>query len=148
MPNKRFKPLIDRSFYIIWIPTAVLLIAATAIACSSRIALAILIATDLFTLYFFLTSLVGYVELREDSVYIKLGFIMKLDIPYERIRGFSRARKIYSDSTVSIKNSLEHVNIKYNKFDLVSVSVVTNDELIFEIEKRIKAKFLQNNANL
>lgn len=148
MPNKRFKPLIDKTFYIIWIPTAVLLTAATVISLSSLLALLILIATDLFTLYFLLSSLAGYVELRDESVFIKLGFIMKLDIPYEKIRGFSRARKIYSDSTVSIKNSLEHVNIKYNKFDLVSVSVVTNDELIEEIERRIQAKLKQNNAIL
>lgn len=140
MQNKRFKPLIDKTFYIIWIPTAVLLAVATVISLSSLLALLILIATDLFALYFLLSSLAGYVELREESVFIKLGFIMKIDIPYEKIRGFSRQRKIYSDSTVSIKNSLEHVNIKYNKFDLVSVSVVTNDELIREIEKRIQAK--------
>ena len=125
---------------MIWIPTAVLLAVATVISLSSLLALLILIATDLFALYFLLSSLAGYVELREESVFIKLGFIMKIDIPYEKIRGFSRQRKIYSDSTVSIKNSLEHVNIKYNKFDLVSVSVVTNDELIREIEKRIQAK--------
>ncbi len=125
---------------MIWIPTAVLSGVGTVIACASLIALILLIATDLFVLYFFLSSLAGYVELREESVFIKLGFIMKIDIPYEKIRGFSRQRKIYSDSTVSIKNSLEHVNIKYNKFDLVSVSVVTNDELIQQIEKRIQAK--------
>ena len=148
MQNKRFKPLIDKTFYIIWIPTAVLLAVATVISLSSLLALLILIATDLFALYFLLSSLAGYVELREESVFIKLGFIMKIDIPYEKIRGFSRARKIYSDSTVSIKNSLEHVNIKYNKFDLVSVSVVNNDELIEEIERRIQAKSKQNNAIL
>ena len=148
MPNKRFKPLIDKTFYIIWIPTAVLLAVATVISLSSRLALLILIATDLFALYFLLSSLAGYVELCENTVFIKLGFIMKLDIPYEKIRGFSRARKIYSDSTISIKNSLEHVNIKYNKFDIVSVSVVTNDELIEEIERRIKAKSKQNDAIL
>ena len=148
MPKKRFKPLIDKTFYIIWIPTAVLLAAATVIALSSLLALLILIATDLFTLYFLLSSLAGYVELRENTVFIKLGFIMKLDIPYEKIRGFSRQRKIYSDSTVSIKNALEHVNIKYNKFDIVSVSVVTNDELIGEIEKRIQAKSKQNHTIL
>lgn len=148
MPKKRFKPLIDKTFYIIWIPTAVLLAAATVIALSSLLALLILIATDLFTLYFLLSSLAGYVELRENTVFIKLGFIMKLDIPYEKIRGFSRQRKIYSDSTVSIKNALEHVNIKYNKFDIVSVSVVTNDELIGEIERRIQAKSKQNHAIL
>ena len=148
MSNKRFKPLIDKSFYMIWIPTVLLLVAATVISFTSPIALVILIATDVFTLYFLFSSLAGYVELREESVFIKLGFIMKIDIPYEKIRGFSRQRKIYSDSTVSIKNSLEHVNIKYNKFDLVSISVVTNDELISEIEARIKAKTSTNNPNL
>ena len=148
MPNKRFKPLIDKSFYMIWIPTILLLVAATVISFTSPIALVILIATDVFTLYFLFSSLAGYVELREDSVHIKFGFILKAEIPYERIRGFSKERKIYSDSTVAIKNAIEHVNIKYNKFELASVCVVNNDELISEIEARIKTKISTNNPNL
>ena len=148
MPNKRFKPLIDKTFYIIWIPTILLLVAATVISFSAPVALVILLLSDVFTLYFLFSSLAGYVELREDSVYIKFGFILKAEIPYERIRGFSKEHKIYSDSTFSIKNSLDHVNIKYDKFELASVSVVNNDELISEIEARIKAKIHQNNPNL
>lgn len=148
MPNKRFKPLIDKSFYIIWIPTLLLLAAATVISFTATAALVILIATDVFSLYFLFSSLAGYVELREDSVYIKFGFILKAEIPYERIRGFSKERKIYSDSTVAIKNAIEHVNIKYNKFELASVSVVNNDELLSEIKMRMKAQISQNNLNL
>ena len=140
MSNKRFKPLIDKSFYMIWIPTVLLLVAATVISFTSPIALVILIATDVFSLYFLFSSLSGYVELRENAVYIKFGFIKNAEIPYERIRGFSKEHKIYSDSTLSIKNALDHVNIKYNKFEIASVSVVSNDELISEIEMRMKAQ--------
>ena len=36
----------------------------------------------------------------------------------------------------SLKNALEHVNIKYNNFDVVTVSVVGNDEFISELAER------------
>ena len=137
MENKRFRPMIDKTFWLIWVPTAVLLAVGTVIALSAPIALCILIATDLFTLYFLVTSLFGYVELREKTVYIKFGFFTSREIPYDKIRDVSRERKIYADSMIALKNSLDHVNVRYNRFDIVSVSVVTNDELISELQKRI-----------
>ena len=39
---------------------------------------------------------------------------------------------------ISLKNSLEHLDVRYNSFDVVTVSVVGNDELMREIEARIK----------
>ena len=102
------------------------------------VVLFVAIPIDVFTFYFLITSLFGYVELREDSVFIKFGFIMKREIPYKNIRGITKERKMYADSMVALKNSLDHVNIKYNRFDMISVSVVGNDELISEIELRIK----------
>ena len=137
MENRRFKPMLDRMFWIIWIPTILLLIVGTALSAAAPIALCILIATDVFTIYFLVTSLFGYVELREKTVYIKFGFLTEREIPYDKIRDVSRERKIYADSMIALKNSLEHVNIRYNRFDVVSVSVVTNDELISELQKRI-----------
>ena len=137
MENKKFKPLIDKLFWFIWIPLAVVLIAATALSALDTVALIIILGTDIFTLYFLISSLVGYVEIRENSVFIKCGFILKKEIPYGKIRGLSKERKFYSESMISIKNAFEHVNIKYNKFDVISVSVSSNDELIRELEARM-----------
>ena len=136
MENKRFKPMLDKMFFIIWIPTVLLLIAATFISSFEPVSLFIIIPTDVLTLYFLLTSLFGYVELRAECVFVKLGFFASREIPYEKIRGITKERKLYADSMVSLKHSLEHVNIKYNRYDVLSVSVVGNDELIRELEKR------------
>jgi hypothetical protein len=65
---------------------------------------------------------------------------MKREIPYGRIRGMSLERKFYSDSMLSLKGAFEHVNIKYNRFDLISVSVRTNDALIDALNERISNK--------
>ena len=137
MENKRFRPMIDKSFWFVWVPTVVLLAVGTVISVHAPVALAIMVATDLFTLYFLVSPMFGYVELREETVYIKFGLLTDREIPYEKIRDVSKARKIYADSMMSLKNSLEHVNVKYNRFDIVSVSVIGNDEMIAEIEKRI-----------
>jgi hypothetical protein len=37
---------------------------------------------------------------------------------------------------MSLNNALEHIDIRYNTYDVVSVSVVDNDALIEEIDKR------------
>ncbi len=39
---------------------------------------------------------------------------------------------------LSLKNALEQVTIKYNKFDSVVVSVKDNDTFISELERRIQ----------
>ena len=75
MESKRYKPMIDKYFWIIWIPLMAFLLAATLLSLFEPIALVILLLTDLFCFYFMVSSLVGYVELREKSVYIKFGFI-------------------------------------------------------------------------
>ena len=137
MDNKRFKPKIGKMFYIIWIPTVLLLAVCTWLSFAAPIGFVIMLATDLFTLYFLITSLFGYVELREETVYVKFGLFTEKEIPYTSIRDISKERKFYSDSMMSLKYTLEHVNIKYNRFDLVSVSVVENDELIRDLEERI-----------
>ena len=94
-------------------------------------------AVAAFVLYFFVSPLFGYVELRENSMLIKYGFILKKEIPYSKIRSVTKARKFYSDSMMSLKNSFDHVNIKYNTFDVTCVSVVDNDSFINELSKRL-----------
>ena len=136
MENKRYKPLIGKMFFIIWVPTLILLFAATVISASYITALLIILATDIFTLYFLISPLFGYVELREDEVFVKLGFFTTVEIPYNKIRAVVKERKLYADSLISLKNSLDHVNIKYNRFDVLSVSVVDNDELIDMIKTK------------
>ena len=85
-----------------------------------------MIPADLFVLYFIISPLFGYVELREDSLFIKFGFFMNREIPYPKIRGTSFEHKFYSDSMLSLKNSADHVNIKYNTFDIKSTRMITS----------------------
>lgn len=135
MENKRFKPLVDKLYVIICVPTLLFLILATVISFFEPMALLIImIPTDLFTIYVLISPLFGYVELRADSVFIKLGFIMKREIPYKKIRGLKKERRAISESMTSLKCALDHVNIKYNTYDVLTVSVVGNDELMSALE--------------
>ncbi len=139
METKIFKPLFDKLYLILLIPTVILIIAVTAFVFvfPEPAAICIIIAVDLFVAYFFVSPLFGYVELRESSLFIKYGFFLKKEIPYEKIRGTSKERKFYSDSMMSLKNSFEHVNIKYNAFDVASISVVDNDAFALALEERL-----------
>lgn len=134
--NKIYKPKIDGLFYAIWIPTVLLLAVCTVIACTAPIALIIMIATDIFTLYFLVSPLFGYVELRENTLFIRYGFFLTREIEYVRIRELKKERKPYTDTMLSLKNAIEHVTIKYNKFDITAVSVTDNDDLIINIKSR------------
>ena len=133
--SKTFKPKLDKMFFWICIPTAVLLIGMTvAFAFLSPISVIfIMLPVDIFCAYFLISPLFGYAELREDTLFIKFGLIMKREIPYSKIRGVSFEHKFYSDSMLSLKNALDHVNIKYNVFDIISISVVENDEFAKEL---------------
>jgi len=84
------------------------------------------------------SSLSGYVEIYDNYLYIKFGFIIKRKIEYKDIRDVIKERKVYSTSYLSLKNALEHIVIKYNKYDDVTISVKENDDLINELKKRIK----------
>ena len=137
MEMKRYKPAIDKLFYAIWIPTSILMITATVISFYELGAFILMLAVDVFTFYFMISSLVGYVELRMNSVFIKFGFIIKREIPYDTIRKIAKERKIMSNTYLSLKNSLDHISIKYNKYDEIVVSVVNNDDLIKELNNHI-----------
>ena len=128
--------MIDKLFWWITIPTAMLFFFLFLISVCELVAFLITFSTMLLTAYFLISPLFGYVELREKTVFIKFGFFMKREIPYEKIRGTKKERKWYSDSMLSLKNSMEHVNLQYNTFDFVTISVVDNDEFIRELNKR------------
>ena len=68
-------------FYIIWIPTVAFLSVMTLISTVELFAFLIMLATDIFTLYFLFTSLVGYVEFGEKILFVKFGFFLKREIP-------------------------------------------------------------------
>lgn len=137
MQRKRFKPLIDKLFFIIFIPTLLLVLSATVIpAIFARQTLFWTAPIVVFVLYFLISPLFGWVELRDEALFIKYGFFLKKEIPYGKIRGTEIKKSFYAESMMSLKNSFEHVNIKYNAFDVTSVSVVGNEELIQELEHR------------
>jgi uncharacterized membrane protein YdbT with pleckstrin-like domain len=96
----------------------------------------IMLAIDLFTFWFLFSPMFGYVELRENTLYIKYGLILKKEIPYQKIRDVYKERKLISEAMMSLKSAVEHVSIKYNTFDVTVVSVVGNDNLIKDIKLR------------
>lgn len=128
----RFKPLIDKLYWIVFLPTAALMVGFTVLICLTPVPFAIFTVAmaDLLVLYFFISPLFGYVEAREDTVFIKYGLILRKEIPYSKIRSATRGRGIVSDSMLSLKNAMEHVVIKYNRFDVTVVSVKDNDGLL------------------
>ena len=138
MNGKRYRPLIDWTFWMILIPTMLLLIAATVFAALEPTALFIILPVDLFSLYFLVSPLFGYVELREESLFIKYGLMLKKEIPYEKIRKVERDKRFYSESMTSLKLSLDHVNVKYNSFDVTTVSVRDNESFMKDLNGLIK----------
>jgi hypothetical protein len=144
MEKKRYRPLIDRLFVIIASVTLVITLTPT-VVCGILAPSTIYITLPilLFTLYFLISPLFGYVELGERSVYIRYGFIMTKEIEYDSIRCIEHERRVISPSVMSVKNALEHVNIKYNKFDVTTVSVNTNRELIAELNARCGGRLIK-----
>ena len=136
MEIKRYKPAVDKLFVWTAIVVGAFLSAMIAVSLMSPVALFVTVPTCLVVVFFLVSPLFGYVELREKSVFIKLGFIMKREIPYDKIRGVEKARRFYSDSMLSLKSSLDHLNIKYNTFDIMSISVVESDGFVRELSER------------
>lgn len=134
----KFKPLVDKLFWIISIPTVFLTTVALIISIVDTVALIITASVEIIVLYFLLSPLFGYVELREECIFIKYGLFLSKEIPYSSVRTVKKARRWYSYSMMSLKNAIEHVEIGFNRFDTTDVSVVNNDLLIEEINNRIK----------
>ena len=137
--KKRYRPLVDKLFWITTIIAVSLLLGVTIAVClyPDGLAVAIVLAVDLLTLYIILSPLFGYVELGEKSLFIKFGLVLKREIPYDKIHGLKKERRTYSESILSLKNAMEHIDIKYGSYQVVTVSVVDNDELMEEIKSRI-----------
>ncbi len=138
MQTKRYKPYFDKLYLITALPVFAIISAMTILTLLTSIySFFLFTAVDIFILFFLISPFFGYAELREDTLFIKYGLIMRKEIPYEKIRGASIGRKYYSESMLSLKNSIEHISIKYNAFDTTEISVITNEEFLSELEKRI-----------
>ena len=138
MENKRYRPLIDKLYYIPLIFTVLVLVPLTALtAILDPMMLFFILPIDLFCLYFFVSPLFGYVELKEKTLLIKFGFFLKREIPYGKIRGTSRGRGIIGEAFLTLKYGMEHLHIKYGVCDITTVSVKGNDALDAEIKLRI-----------
>jgi len=138
--KNRYYPSVDKLFYWIAIPTNILFIAALIpMILLAPEGLTIMIPTIVFTDYFLISPLFGYVKLREDELFIKYGFFLKKEIPYGKIRSIKKNRSIISEATMSLKNALDHIEIRYNKFDITIVSLKNTDNFLEEIEQRRKS---------
>ena len=140
MPSKRFSPKIDKLYFLIAIPTLLLCAGVTVVAAFAPTALFAMVPVDLLVLYFLISPLFGYAELREESLFVRYGLLLKREIPYSAIRVAMKERKLHSDSMLSLKNAFEHVTVKYNKFDLTVVSVSDNDEFLAELKHRCTSR--------
>ena len=136
MENKRYKPSVDKLFWWSAGAAIAIMIPMTIISAFSPITLIITIPIDLLVAYFLISPFFGYVELRDKSVFIKFGLVLKKEIPYSKIRKIQKDRKCYSESILSLKNSLDHANIRYNAYDVTTVSVVNMDSFIEELNER------------
>lgn len=138
--NKRFKPKKDKLFYIITISVNLFLLLVFGIILGLTRKLSsfvILIFVFIFVNYILLSSLFGYVEIKKDVLFIKYGLILRKTIPLEKIKKVELKNKYYSDSFLSLKNSIEHIDITYNTYDKTCVSVVQNSILLEELNKII-----------
>ena len=140
MKIKVYKPKIDGYYYLIYFPTLLLVLVGTALSFGSVGAFIVMLLSDALVLYFTVSPLFARVELREDTLFIKFGFFLTREIPYARIREIKKERRIYTDTMLSLKNSLEHITIKYNAYDVTAVSVRDNDGFILSLEEKISKK--------
>ena len=143
MQTKKYAPLVDKLFYITTAVALLILAGITLSVCFFPALSAIIVVAliDLLVVYvIFYPILFGYVELREETLFIKYGLILKKEIPYEKIRSAEKTRHWYSESILALKNAITHVNVRYNAFDVTTVSVKDNDGFIEELQKRISAK--------
>lgn len=131
---------IDLCYSIIFIVTELVLLVPSILTFIFKDMLAgfVTLAPFLLVTLLFMSSFSGYIIIKEDELYIRYGFILKRSIPYENIRALIKEKTVLSECLLGMKNSLEHVLIKYNKYDTTCVSVRNNDLFIEEVNKKIK----------
>ena len=139
----KFKPYIDKYFYVPIIFVLILFIAPITVGIICRQADQIIVTSVLFVVIgVLLTSpLFGYVKIEEDHIFIKYGLFYKRKILYTSIKEISKEHKYYATSLFSHKTSLDHVFIKFDEANDTCVSVKNMDVFIALVEeKRLYSK--------
>ena len=136
----KYRPKLDKMYWILLgIADGVCCVPLLVVSLLDPTALFISVPTVIFVNYFFVSPLFGYAELREDGLFVKYGFFLKKHIPYGMIRELKMERRFYSESMMTLKNAMDHVVIKYNRFDVTVVSVKENEDFVKEVKSRIEA---------
>ena len=135
----KFKPRADSLYLWIAVPTMILITAMFVLTCVFFAVGAFIISvfTFAFTAFFLFSPIFfGYVELREEELFVDFGIFIKRSIPYSKIRAIEKKRKWYSDSMLSLKCAMDHLDIKYNSFDVISLSLCDEDRFLEELNKK------------
>ncbi len=134
--TKRYKPKKDKLYVWLSVTVNAVCLPMLVIGSFDPISLFAVIPIILFCNYFLISPLFGYVELREDHLFIKYGLLLKKCLPYSKIRSAEIKRSVISEAMMNLKLSLDHVVIKYNSFDFTIVSVKENEAFISELTER------------
>ena len=142
METKRFKPRFDKLYWFISVPTLLFVLAVVAVSCVFEPKMLWwTMPVMLFVTYFLASPFFGYVELRENFLFIKYGLILKKEISYRKIRKIECKKSYIAESMMSLKGAVDHVEIRYNRFDLTIVSVKEQEAFVEELKERIKKSF-------
>ena len=135
-----YRPQLDKLYYLPLLFTSAVMLPLTVVtAILDPLMLLFMIPIDLFCLYFFISPLFGYVELKEHTLFIRFGLLLRREIPYAKIRGTVRGRGIYGESFLTLKYGMEHLHVRYGVCDITTVSVKDNDGLAKAIAERMTA---------
>ena len=138
---KKYKPRFDKLYWWTFLPTELLVLAVALVNCIIAPKTLFLTAPIVLLItYFLISPCFGYAELREETLFIKYGFLLKKEIPYKKIRKLERKRSFISESMMSLKCAVWHVEIRYNTFDVTTVSVKDEDGKVVPFKEAFAKK--------
>jgi len=76
-----------------------------------------------------------YYVIKDDELYIKCGYMKPKTIPYNTIKSINESRSPLASAGLS----LDRIEIKYNKHDIILISPVNKQEFIELLNDKIKA---------
>ena len=135
----KFRPRVDKYYLCIAIPTEIFLIVMTVMTLVhfTLFGLVVMLLALALSSFFMLSPiLLGYAELRENELFVDFGVFVKRSIPYSDIRAIEKKRRFYSESMLSLKCAIDHVDVKYNKFDMISLSLKDEERFVEELNKK------------
>ena len=135
----KFKPRVDKYYLWIAIPTEIFLIVMTVMTVVhfTLFGLIVMLFALALSSFFILSPvLFGYAELRDDELFVDFGVFIKRSIPYSKIRSVEKKHRFYSESMLSLKCAIDHVDVKYNSFDMISLSLKEEAKFIEELNRK------------